>query len=61
MLSWLLRLLFVIAGFIASIFVARDALNFDIIQMVIAVVLMTLIVIIFAFWPEIKKLLKIHK
>lgn len=60
MLNWIIRFLFVIAGFIASVFVARDALNFGIIQMIIVVILSTVIVIIIAFWPEIKKWFKTH-
>lgn len=58
MFGWLIRLLLVVAGFIASFFVARDALNFDVIQMVIAVVLFTIICAIMAFWSEIKKWFK---
>ncbi|ARG97877.1 hypothetical protein B6N58_09520 [Legionella micdadei] len=51
MLGWLVRVLFVIAGSITSLFVSRDALNFSIFQMVIAVLLFTILVIIIAFWP----------
>lgn len=58
MLQWLLRLLLVISGSIASWFVARDALNFPIVQMVIAVVLFTLLIGIIAFWPELKNWLQ---
>lgn len=50
MLGWLVRILLVVAGFIASWFVARDALNFDIVQMVVAIFLFTIIVAIAAFW-----------
>ncbi|STY29278.1 Uncharacterised protein [Legionella wadsworthii] len=58
MLQWLLRLLLVISGSIASWFVARDELNFPIVQMVIAVVLFTLFISIIAFWPELKNWLQ---
>ncbi len=54
MLGWLIRLFFVVAGFIASLFVARDALNFSIVQMVIAVMLFTTCVGLITFWPQIK-------
>jgi uncharacterized membrane protein YbhN (UPF0104 family) len=45
------RLLLVIAGFIASFFVAKDALNFNVIQLIIAVLLFTTLVALIAFWP----------
>lgn len=54
MFQWLLRLLFVISGSIASWFVGREELKFPVVQMVIAVILFTLIISIIAFWPEIK-------
>lgn len=54
MLNILVRLLLVIAAFITSIFVARDALNFEIIQMVVGILLFTLIIFFIAFWPMIK-------
>jgi len=54
MLGWIVRALLVFAGSITSWFVARDALNFDVIQMVVAVILFTIFVAIAAFWPLIK-------
>ncbi len=54
MLGWIVRLLFVVAGFIASFFVTRDALNFSIVQMTIAVLLFTTLVGIVTFWPAIR-------
>jgi len=51
MLGWFVRILLLIAGYIASLFVARNALNFDLVQMVIAVILFTLFVLLLAFWP----------
>ncbi len=54
MLGLVIRILLVLAGLIASWFVARDALNFEITQMVVAVFLFTLAVAIAAFWPMIK-------
>lgn len=54
MLGWILRLLFVVAGFITSIFVAHDALNFSVVQMVIAVLLFTLCMAIITFWSPLK-------
>lgn len=58
MLGWILRILLVVAGSISSWFVARDALNFTIIQMVVAVILFTLAVMIIAFWQELSVLIK---
>ena len=58
MLEWTVRILLVISGSIGSWFVARDALNFAIVQMVIAVLLFTIMVLIAAFWPNIKKWFK---
>lgn len=62
MFGWIARLFFVIAGFIASWFIARTELHFPIIQMVIAVLLFTFFVGVVAFWPIIrdwfKRLLK---
>lgn len=57
-MQWIIRGLLVIAGSITSWFVSRDALNFAIIQMVMAVLLFTLVIIIAAFWPAIKKWFK---
>lgn len=51
MLGWLVRIFLVISGSITSLFVSRNALNFNIFQMVVAVLLFTLIVFIVAFWP----------
>lgn len=54
MLGWVARIFLVIAGLITSVFVTRDALNFDIIQMVVAVCIFTFAVVIAAFWPMLK-------
>lgn len=55
MVGWIVQILLIIAGVITSFFIARDALNFEIIQMVVAVLLFTIIVFIIAFWSNIKK------
>ncbi len=54
MLGWIIRLLLVIAGAMTSWFVAKDALNFAIVQMVVAVVLFTSVIALFVFWPSLK-------
>lgn len=58
MLDWIVRLLLVISGAITSWFVARDALNFAVVQMVIAVLLFTLVIFIAAFWSTLKNWFK---
>lgn len=54
MLGWIIRIILGLAGLITSLFIAREALNFAIIQMVVGMILFTLTVIIVAFWPTIK-------
>ena len=54
MVGWVVRVLLIIAGLITSFFVARDALNFEIIQMVVALMLFTLFIVIITFWPRLK-------
>lgn len=51
MLGWLIRIVMVLAGAISSWFMGRDALKFPIVQMIIAVFLITLLLVIIAFWP----------
>lgn len=58
MLDWIVRLLLVVSGSLASWFVARDALNFAVVQMVIAVLLFTLVIFIAAFWSTLKNWFK---
>jgi len=50
-ISWLLEPLMTAAAFIASIFVGEDSANFGVVQMAIAVLLMTSIVAILTFLP----------
>lgn len=49
-LSWLIRPLLIVAAVIAGWFVAEDAPNFGIVQMVIAVLLIAALVALAAFW-----------
>lgn len=51
MISWVVRLLLIAASVVTSWFVAKDAVNFGIIQMMVALLLLTLVVAILAFWP----------
>jgi len=54
-MSLIARLLLLLAAPIAALFVARDALKFDIVQMVVAVGLFTVFVAAIAFWPRRRK------
>lgn len=49
-MSIIFRILFVLAGAITALFVARDALNFTIIQTFVAVLLVTAIVGAGSLW-----------
>lgn len=40
-MAWIIRLFLVIAAPIAALLVARDSLNFDIVQTFVAIILMT--------------------
>jgi hypothetical protein len=50
----ILRILMFVAAPIAGLFVARDTLNFDILQTMIAIVLIIGVLILFATWPRSK-------
>ena len=52
MLNWIVRGLLVVAGIVTGIFIAEDAPNFGVIQMMVALLLLTLIVAAIAFWPS---------
>lgn len=51
MFSWIARALLIIAGIVTSWFWAKDALDFGVMQMVVAVLLFMLVVFVLAFWP----------
>jgi ABC-type phosphate transport system auxiliary subunit len=50
-MTWFARLLLFIAGPIAAWFVARDAANFGVVQMIVAMLLIVAFVGLAAFWP----------
>lgn len=52
MISWIVRLLMIAAGVVTGWFVAKDAVNFGVIQMMVSLMLLTLIVAVLAFWPS---------
>jgi uncharacterized membrane protein YoaK (UPF0700 family) len=52
MLSWIFRGILIVVGFVASWFVAKDAPQFGVMQMAVALILLVLVVAVLAFWPE---------
>ena len=52
MLGWLVRILFALAAPITALFVARDALNFGLIQTIVTVLLVTALVWLIAVYTE---------
>jgi hypothetical protein len=48
--AWIIRLFFVIAAPIAALMVARDSLNFDIVQTFVAILLMIALLGFGAMW-----------
>jgi len=51
-MGWIVRGLLIVAGFVASWLVAKDSLQFGIMQMAVTLVLVILVVWVLAFWPE---------
>lgn len=51
MLNWLVRPIMLLAAVIAGWFVAEDAANFGVVQLVVAVILVTLLVAMATFLP----------
>lgn len=49
-LSWLIRPLLFLAAIVAGLFVAEESPNFGVVQMVVAVFLITALVGLAAFW-----------
>ena len=52
MLSLIFRGFLIAVGFVASWFVAKDAPQFGVMQMAVALILFIFIVAVLAFWPE---------
>jgi hypothetical protein len=50
MLSWIVRILFILAAPITALLVSRDALNFGLIQTMVAIVLIVGFVALGAVW-----------
>jgi hypothetical protein len=53
-MPWIIRILMLVAASIAGLFVARDTLNFDILQTMIAILLVIGVLILVAIWPRSK-------
>jgi hypothetical protein len=51
-IAWIVRGLLIVSGTVTGWFVAEDALNFEIVQMAVALILLALVVFALAFWPE---------
>ena len=51
MIEWLSRIVLAIAGAIAEWFIVRDSPNFELVQMTVGVLLVTLVVAIAVFGP----------
>ena len=49
-MSVILRILFIVAGFITALFVARDSLNFDLVQTWMAILLVIILVGAGSLW-----------
>jgi len=60
-LSWLLRPLLLLAAIIAGWFVAEEAPNFGVVQMVVAVFLIAALVALAAFWEAVMERLRERK
>ncbi len=54
-MSLFVRLLLILAAPVTALFVARDSQHFDIIQTLVATVIATVVVAVFALWPYIRK------
>ena len=51
-MNWIIRGILIVAGFVVSWFVAKEAPQFSILQMVVSLLFLALAVVVLAFWPE---------
>jgi hypothetical protein len=51
-IGWVARGLQIVAGFVASWFVAKDAPQFGLMQVAVALILFVFVLWVLAFWPE---------
>lgn len=52
MLGWIVRIIMIVSGVVAGLFVAKDAPLFGVVQTMVMLLLLALIVAVVAFWPE---------
>jgi hypothetical protein len=52
MLGWIVGVLLIAAGVVASWLVAKDSPQFGMMQMAVALILVVLVIAVLAFWPE---------
>ena len=52
MVGWFARGLLIVAGFVASWFVAKDTPQFGLVQMAVGLILFVFVIWVLAFWPE---------
>ena len=52
MLSWIVRIFFALAAPITALLVSRDALNFDLIQTMVTIILIVVSVALVTLWPR---------
>jgi len=52
MIGWIVRILMIAAGVLTGLFVAKDAPIFGVAQVMVALLLLTFIVAVLAFWPR---------
>ena len=52
MVGWVARGLLIVAGFVASWFVAKDTPQFGLVQMAVGLILFVFVIWVLAFWPE---------
>jgi uncharacterized membrane protein len=48
-MNWLISMLYAICSPIAALFVAKDSLNFELVQMAVAIILIASVVMLFAY------------
>jgi hypothetical protein len=61
MFGWIIRAIMFLAAIIASWFVSRDAVNFNVIEFVAALFIITALVAIAAFWEAMTEWVKSKK
>jgi hypothetical protein len=55
MVAWIIRILLLLTAPVAALFVSRDALNFGVIETLVAIMLISLVVLAAAAWTSRRK------